>query len=423
MKDKKIFFLLLWCISPLFLLIEGLGQKKPQLRKYALILLSVAFGFTIVLTVGDGYRHVATVENYYLNMPFRTYLNILFDLLTFKGSSIGIKDVFLHTLSYISGTLLGYPRALHIIVSFIYGYFFISSLMIMLKDYSKTPKSIVFIFLTLMLIFTKNLDGIQSLRNWTACWMVIYAFLMYSETRKNKFFILIALSPFIHFSYIIIAFPIIIIMCFKIRPLAYLIIFILSTFTSIIEPEAVKNIGLNDFFNQQINAYYDDENMGATDQYEQKTQSGVSIHRAFSTSNMHRIPTLILTGLTFMIVGIGRNTSLSKKAQDVFYAGVLMLSLSNFSWFLTSLSNRTLIISMILLLGAVCILYQENYRNIRDTPIFNISLFSILVLYIPYMYYSVSVLMMFTSVCMLIFPPFVLFFPEDNLSIKSLFTK
>jgi hypothetical protein len=421
MKYKKAWFLLLWLISPAVLLLEGLRETNPKLKKYALVLFVTAFGTTIVLSAGDGSRHAMNVGSVYSTMPFNTFLTVFFDTLFFRETEVdvGAKDVFLHTLSYIAG-LLNFPRAIHIIVSFIYGYCFIGSMMIFLKNYSKTPKSVFFLFLVFMLVFTKNLEGIQSIRNWTACWVSIYGFLKYTDTKNKKYLLLIAVSPFIHFSYLIISLPLVILIVFKIRPLIYFIIFILSTFTSILEPEAVKSIGTNPFFEKQVNAYYNDADISETEKYNEKTDSGTSFHRAFVTSNLHRIPTTIITGLMFLVLGLRNQNSENKTAKYIFFAGVLMLSLSNFFWFLSSLSNRTLIISMILILAGVGLFYQSNFKKIRESLVFNITLFINLILYLPYLFYSLSILSMFTSICMLFFPPFVLFFPEENMSLKSL---
>lgn len=422
MKSRKVWYILLWIFSPIFLLIEGLREQNQELKKYALMLFVIAFGMTLVLTPGvDGDSHVINVERNYMFMSFDTFLQIAGNIITFQGSDIGVKDLFMHCLSFISGAVLGYPRAMFIIVSIIYGYFFIGSFMVIFRNFSQTPKTPILIFLVLTLVFTKNVDGIQSLRNWTACWMGIYAFLKYAQNKNFKYLLLIALTPFIHFSYIIISLPLVIIIIFKERPLIYLIIFIISTFTTTIEPEYIKNLQTNNFFESQVDSYYDDEEITATEKYEARTEEGSASHRAFASSGIHRIPTIILTSLLFFFIGAKKKgVIINKDNRTVFYAGVLMISLSNFSWFLSSLSSRTLIISMILILAAITMLYQTNYRVLRKSTIFTITTYFCLILYLPYIYYSVSVLLLFTSICMIIFPPFALFFPDDNISLHTM---
>jgi len=108
--------------------------------------------------------------------------------------------------------------------------------------------------------------------------------------------------------------------------------------------------------------------------------------------------------------------------KTIFSIGLLTVTLSNISWYLYAVSNRSWIIGCVFILAAYLIARQDPKTASRfpySQPIYKIGSHISLLLFIPYFVYNLSALLEFPSIYLLGLPFVAVLDPTMNMSMKE----
>ncbi len=422
------FLILASVVAPIFLLLAAWKTSSQRYRHWLLTAFVTMYGATIAIRYdptgqgSDGVRHLLLVYEHYVGMSFATFLSDLWYVLTFQvASDPGIRDVYKHVVSYFVGGVLGQPQLFFTVIAFVYGYFFTGSLLEIFRHVKWRHLNYVVLGLAAMLFLVKNIEGVNTVRTWTGLWVLVYACLRYYDTRKARYALMMLLPPLIHFGYFFMVLPALTVLLLGNKPRAYAVIFVLSSVTTLINPgDIVDVVSTTERGAAAVSGYYVEEQ--AT--FEQMRASAASMGgRWWKTLRFLGIQKWALNVLIYTLLAAGVYfTLMNYRQRSLFSVGLLTLALSNSTWFLYAVSNRSWIIGCIFILGAF-VMARTNPdtgpRLITRVPGYykwgiNLSL----VLFVPYLLFNMSTILDYPSIFMLVAPFLVWFDPEMNMSIK-----
>ena len=203
--------ILLMLLSPVAVLWHDLKHSSLKTKKWSLILFVTFFGSAITFkpswTGPDGSQYWIAVYTYYLNMSFAQFWHGLIGILSFNPPLYAKGDVYIHVLSYLTGSVLRMPGLFIIFAAFVYGYFFSSSLFKVIPKLPKVKYPYLVYGVMVIFILWSNLEGVSTFRTWTGMWILFYGAVCYFDTKKKKYLFLMAVSPFVHLGYFIMAIP------------------------------------------------------------------------------------------------------------------------------------------------------------------------------------------------------------------------
>jgi hypothetical protein len=322
-------------------------------------------------------------------------------------------------LSYLTGAVLGLPQFFFVFVSFIYAYFFSKSLFRLLRFTSGLKYSWLFYGFVLVFILWKNIEGINTVRTWTGLWVLFYGALSYFETKKKKYLLLMALPPFIHIGYFAMAIPAWIVVVLGKRPLIFALIFALSFFSPIINQGIfLSELEKTEVGQSKIRGYYIEEQNTSSEILDQ--YSGSNWYLKALQLGVHRwgINTIAFTLIIFGVY-FGRMTNLE---SSLFSVGLLTGALSNSTWYIYALSNRSALIAGLFTLASLILLLQRYYFQRPNTLLKGLQYNIISIAFFmmaPFIIYKLADLIQFISFFILAFPFIPWFSDEVNLSIRE----
>ncbi len=189
-------------ISPLYVLSQLFKIKDA---KSIILIGTIFFGIIgsiyVYVPQSDGHTHLIEVRDTYINMSFSEFLDKGVYILSFKEST-GVVDIYMHTLSFLSGGVFGIPELLHVFAGLVYGYFYIQGVVFLFR--SLNTKNVGFIFLSVIVLFFayRRITGLNSIRMWTAAWVLFCGAIGWSANKRKKYFMYMLSAPFFHFSFL-----------------------------------------------------------------------------------------------------------------------------------------------------------------------------------------------------------------------------
>lgn len=423
MQKKLLNSVLFMLVSPALALIEGLKSQDIRFKKWLLIIFITIYGSIIILNIeNDGYRHWENVYIHYVDLSFSQFSSELYNIILQKHNAETNKDVYIHVLSYLTGGILRMPWSFFVFVSFIYAYFYVNSIFKLLTVTKAKKLNKLLIFLVMAFILWKNIEGINTVRTWTGLWVLFYGAISYFQSRKLKYLLLMAAPPLIHVGYFVMIIPVWIVVIFKSRPLLYSIIFAASFISPVINQTSVlKHLSKTEVGEAEVKGYYREN--GVT--YEDFRENNKNTAWYLNTQKMGvqdwginiAAGVLILFGCYFR--------KMTPLEGGLFSAGILTQALSNSTYFIYALSNRSAIIAAVFILAAIILVLRRGYLENQKLPYRKWQLYGLLLaclVMVPYMIYQIAGLIYFVSVFML-FLPFIPWFVNDiNISIRQAIT-
>lgn len=412
--------LLLAALAPWLLVVAAVRSSSFQYRHWAITLFFTIFGSVTLLGTGDGYVHQLAVENYYSHLTLEQFLDDLWKILSFQVSEVNSKDVYIHVMSFIFGGVLHAPKLFFPFVATFYGYFFAGSVLLVLKNFRWSSANYVITGFVGIFLFVKGLDGFYSVRTWTGLWVLVYACLKYHQTRRARYMILMFVPPLIHIGWFVMAIPAWIVLALGARPKMYAVIFLASSVTTVLPvQDAEQVLSSTERGALQVEAYRVEERAVALQAYEQ-LQGETNFYNAYRKSGLHRwAPTFFI--LALLLTGIYQK-GMNEYQKNIFSVGVLMMALSNATWFLFALHNRSLIAAMPFLLAAFLMarLSPETERNfVGLSSFYRWGLHLSILTFIPFIIFNMSTLADRLSIFIFGFPVLVWLDPEINMSLKQ----
>lgn len=413
---KIVYGALVAVLSPLLWLIVALRTGDKKTIRWSIVLFSTLFAstFTMQSQLGDAVRHWENVYEYYTDLSFPQFMSDLFDILFFISNSDVNEDVYIHLLSYLTGGILGMPGLFFVFVGFVYGYFFAGS-MIRLFDFFPSAKKHFSIFvLAVFFILILNLQSMNTIRTWTGFWILFYGVISYYQSGNKKYLFLILLPPFVHAGYFAMVLPAWAIVFLKTNKTVLVAIFFFSFGVTFITPQAVINqLSQYEVGEEKIRGYYVEEQTSTIERIQR--QVGES-QRWYLRYHRTGIPFLAVYAIAIIFIINGTYfDKMNEVETKLFSIGLLTKALSNSTWFLFALSNRSNTIAVLFMLAAIYLYWQ---RQISINPNFSLhkntkAAMRFLIFFIlPVLpYYAVNIAE-YSSIFTL-FTPFVVWINED----------
>ena len=415
-------------LAPFFLLIAAWRTRSSRYRHWLLTAFVTMYGATITIQFdptgagADGVRHLLLVHQHYVGMGFYQFLSDLWSILTFSiASDPAIRDVYKHVISYLVGGVLGQPQFFFVVVAAVYGYFFVGSMMEILKHVRWKKHNYLVLGFAVVVFFLVNIEAVNTVRTWTGMWVLVYACLRYYDTKKTRYLILMLAPPLIHFGFFLMLIPALVVLVLGNKVKLYAALFLLSSGTTLINPgDIVDVIDNTERGAAAVQGYYVEEQRSFGERREMVAQMQTRWWNAFRFLGVQKwalnilIYTLIASGIYFLVM--------QYRERTLFSIGLLTLTMSNSMWFLFALSNRTWTIGCLFVLASF-VMARTNPETaagfIRNRPEYykwgiNLSL----LLFTPFLLFKLSLLINYVSVFMFVVPFLVWVDPDMNMSIK-----
>jgi hypothetical protein len=243
----------------------------------------------------------------------------------------------------------------------------------------------------------------QTVRSWTGLWILFYGALGYYETGGRRNLLIMFIPPLVHVAYFVMAIPVWVVAFLKEKKLVYIALYFLSFFTLII-PQSFLLTQLNktQAGASKVQSYYVEEK--TTFEEQQKAVGGKNFYDAYYSLGFQFwgiqgvAITLILFGAYF--------NYMNKLESSLFSAGLLMKVLSNSTWFLFALSNRTDYASGLFILATVVLLFSRRYFHFKGAN-FKWQKFLLgcaFLFFIPYWLYKLTEAIRYGSFFLFMFP-------------------
>lgn len=383
-----------------------------------LVLFVTLFGTTIQFAPGsDATRHLEHVYVHYYNLPVLDFLEELRDILLLQPQSDTNDDVYIHTLSFLSGSILGAPGLFFVFVSFVYGYFYASGLLKVFRYVNlQNGKWLLWAF-AVFFVFYKTVDNINTVRTWTGLWVLFNGVFGYFETGKNRYLQLIVATPLIHIGYSAMALPALAVCVLKIRPVVYATIFAISFFAKLTPSGIIDQLSTTQLGASKVDAYYTDPESGIN-RLESKSSANwyayLGKQYAMLWGTQLLVASLLISGVYF--------TRMSRLEKALLSVALLSIALANFGHFFYALHNRCYAIAALFAIASVVLLLARNQKIFRsgfNHLLLNIGLLSSLAVYSITFIFILSNLLYFVSTFMLGLPFLTWFSSDINLSLRE----
>ena len=408
-------------VSPAISLFHGLtGSFGREFKRKLLIVFITIYGSIITISgSNDGVVHLQNVYDHYVDLSFIDFFDEIFDIIFFIGNPYINDDLYIHFVSYLTGGVLGMPGLFFVVVSLVYAYFFAGSIfrLIELKKNFKY-KWTVYAFITIFILW-KNIEGINTVRTWTGLWVLFYACLSYYKTGQRKYLWLMFVPPLIHVGYFIMVIPALLVLILKVRHILFVVIFIASFTTTILNPQSMlMQLEKTEVGQSKIRGYYVEE-QATYGEIEELYGQSAWYKRLYGVGFQN----IGINILAFTIIFLGLyQFSMNSLESTLFSIGILTKALSNMTWFLTALNNRSGVIAGLFILGSVVLfLIRTNESRLKFERFkwFQFLLVISFFLFIPFVIYKIADLIYFISVYMLAFPFIPWFTDTMNYSIRE----
>jgi len=406
---------------PVLLAMEFWKARSERYRHWLLTLFMVVLGFVALIDAsGDARRHLMDVELVYSEMSLGLFLNDLWRILTFQLTETGTKDVYKHLTSYVFGSIIGMPQLFFPFVAGVYGFFFAGSVLHVLRNFSLSRANYVVLAFVIVFLMLQGIDGYLTVRTWTAMWVLVYACIKYYEQPRLRYLLLMFIPPFIHLGFFVLALPAWFVLVFGSRPLAYVVIFALSSVTTILPQEEIKEqIARTERGAAQVQGYYTEEQGSAIEEFMGARQE-TNWYNAYRSAGLQRwAPTVLV--ITLLSCGLYLRW-MTRYQKRIFSIGLLTLAFSNMTWFLFAVHNRSLSISMTFLVAAFLMarLDPSTQHRFKNLPVYyKWGLHLSLLLFVPLIVYETSIVLERYGFYSLGAPFMALVEPESNIDFKE----
>ena len=185
MKNNNVnirYHLIVFLIQPIIGTIIAFLSPKNRVSRIILFLFGLLFGYSLLLSSkSEGLDFYVTTQKFLMyDLSLQDIISQFVDLLTFKAQNE--KDIYQNFLIYFVRLFTSNYHFFWALGALVYSFFYGLILLLMFS------------------IPAPYLD-IIGLRFWTAAWMSVYATLMILLKSKNKYFLLLLISPFIHIGF------------------------------------------------------------------------------------------------------------------------------------------------------------------------------------------------------------------------------
>jgi hypothetical protein len=422
---QRVFYgILLLLISPMFALVHALRSNDRLYIRWILVLFATVYASTFDIEgIGDGSRHWQKVYDYYVGLPFGQFIADIGDILLFAHNENLKGDLYVHFLSYFVGQILGIPGAFFIIAGFIYGYFFAGSMMKVFHYFPSLTKHFPFFIIALYFITILNLQSMNTVRTWTGFWVLFYGVIQYHDTRRWKYLFLVLSAPFFHIGYFVMALPVWAVVFLPLKRYWIMVVYIASFFVSFVSPQSVVNqLQQLERGEEKVRGYYVEEKASVADRIQRQSKN-----RWYKIYWKSGIVEWAVVGVAVIFLLNGDYLRRMDSLEGLlFSAGLTSKVLSNATWFLYALSNRSGVIANLFILAAITLYWQRHYASgeaLSLPPWLRPLLYMAILFIVPVFVFYLSNTLEYLSAYILFFPEVAWFSEELRMTIRELIGK
>lgn len=425
-KAQKGYLILLFLVSPVLGVMTILSKLKNE---KALVFFGTLFfglvGSVFVYMEGtDGYSHLMNAKQYYTEMSFAEFFRKAYEVITFSSTEV-VSDIYLHIISYISTSVLRNPALIHVFTGLVLGYFFTKSVILVLKGNLKTKKSTILTGLIVLFLLIKSIEALNSIRMWTGMWVLFYGSYSYAITKKKKYFFVILFSVFIHFSYLVILIPVVLVYTFQRQKKIIFLLYIISFFSSVGFSFFESYIPDSKLFEKRQSTYTID----SEEKVERFQEDNDDYKAEISKSNFYKAlgqSTYVnysIVGLSFILLLFYFKKEADRNLDFLISVGIGLYSFANFVAFTPELHGRSKIIACTFILAAAIHLqftikkYGLSQKNIK---IVNKGFAVFLISAVPIFLLQISDIMFNISFFIFLFPEISWILGDDDYSIRKM---
>ena len=419
MKDNKIKdSKLLTILFPLLGLYYSIFKLNWRQKKWVLIIFITIFGSIMQFPENsDAETHKENVYSHYVGLSKHKFFNELKHIITLDPLPQSNDDVYIHVISYLTGSILNWPSLFFIIVSFIFGYFYINALSKILKWNKNVKIQIISILLILLFIIYRGIDSMQSIRSWTGAWVLFNGVVGYFQTKQKKYWLFILSSPLIHAAYFLMAIPAYLIVLFNNKiPFKIIIFFYFASFLITIPSEPIiQQLNRTELGQNKVRSYYtENKNQNEIEMQEGNWYVKYGKKKALHWGSNFMAFTLILFGFY--------EKKMTRLEAGLFSTGLLMAIFANLGDFFYAFYNRTMINSGLYILATTILLTTRGQlfnKTSGNLILKKIMIWISILIFIPKIVYTIANLLYYTSIYIFAFP-FIGWIDSDlNVSIRE----
>lgn len=421
-KTQKGYLILLMFISPLLGLITFVKIKNEKfLLFFGVLFFGIAGSLFIYNPGSDGEAHLSNAIDNYTDMTIGVFFSQFFELITFNSTS-GTKDIYLHCISFLSASIFGVPQLIHVFAGLILGYFFTKSVLLILKNKLTAEKSSILVAFIIVFILFRSLGAMNSIRMWTGMWVFFYGTYCFAISKEKKYLLIILFSIVVHFSYLVVLLPFLVVYFFRNRTyiltLFYLISFGLTLNFASIENLIPKTI----LFESQQKSNVIDSKEDAQRYKERGEKSSIEDKNFYIKYGEGFFKSFSIIGLSFILLPFYNNKNADDRYNFLMASGLGLYSFANIVTFSPSLSGRVQTIATVFLLAAAIqfLLTLENYNlTQRKIKLLNKGLYLFLILSVPMILFQISYLLQMLSFFALFLTPISWIIGDHDFSIRD----
>lgn len=265
-KNKKGNAIIKYCIflfNPIFGFIVSLKDIKSQSSYNIFFLFTILFGMCFTVPSGRTADFTGDGAVYRLRfdrMAAKTdndFEKVYKEYIQFEE---GEKDFYVTAFSYIISRFTTNYHWAFTFFAFVFGFFMIKSLRFLTDD-KQFNNSIYCFLLVIVFIMSNSIFNINGLRFWTASWIGVYCIFQIFLKNKRSYFLLAALTPFVHVSFFVYLLVITIAYFSRKNSNFWFCLFVISFFVSSFAEDLLKiaESVLPAFISRTISLYTDAE--------------------------------------------------------------------------------------------------------------------------------------------------------------------
>lgn len=367
-----------------------------------------------MLQTSDGYVLKQMIYDHYLDLSSEQWWSEFKQIIMFKPQEGTKGDLFSHIASYLIGNVLRLPSQYFVLVSLLYGWFYLSSLEAVLT-WQGRRYGLIFWSIIVLFVSYRFVDSMQSVRTYTGAWILFYGVIQFYRSHKWKYVVLMLSSVLFHFAFFILVIPALVaILARKLPAYAIISIYIFSFFINLPVDNLILQLQQTELGQEKVAGYYKED----PDAYISTLETDANWYKKYGRWVLSRGPHFIL----FLLIILGFNTKSNFQGIEwaVFTTAILFAVLGNLGNFIPVFYNRAMVNSGMYATALLAMLAIRNaLYDPRKQQIFRRFLILIvIVLFVPYEVYVLSNMTQFTSIYMITLPVLGLF-DEINLSIRE----
>lgn len=252
-------------ISPFLSFLYSLRTMDRKSSYVVFFLFSVFFGmaFSVAGNLGEMEYYL---DGVFYRMDFEKYCrysygDFIMDWDEYVGLKGDIKDFYFNVVAYSVSRVSDNYHLMFAVLALVFAYFQLKSLSFFTSE--KNYRNCLFILILALIFCWNQIFNINGVRYNTAAWVYVYCVFQLFLNNNKRYFFLLALTPFIHASFYVYSFFLIIAYWLKNKSQFWKVAFIVSFFVSSISTVLVRYVQA--FLPDVLASFVDSYTSGAGD--------------------------------------------------------------------------------------------------------------------------------------------------------------